>query len=162
MWTIALTYVHWPGRLFLNSTALPHALKGVEADLVESRSEKFQENEKKKDLIQKVFEATFNVVVLDGALSEFRINVQHSEEMKDFPFTVGDYFSVFTVESCVTRLAKLICYSYTILTEICEELQKSANGWLICTSVIRLNKQTKQIWRLGTLSFASTGLWHGR
>lgn len=47
---------------------------------------------KKKDLIQKVFEGTFNVVVLDGALSEFRVNVgpQHSEEIQDFPFTLGD------------------------------------------------------------------------
>lgn len=50
----------------------------------------FRKKKKKKDLIQKVFEGTFNVVVLDGALSEFRINVQHSEEIKDFPFTVGD------------------------------------------------------------------------
>lgn len=42
--------------------------KRVEADLVESRSEKFQEKEKKrkKDSIRKVFKGTFNLAVLSA------------------------------------------------------------------------------------------------
>lgn len=50
MWTIALTHVHWPWRLFLNSTASPHALKGSWLILSKAEVRSFRKMKKKSGL----------------------------------------------------------------------------------------------------------------
>lgn len=46
MWTIALTHVDWPWRLFLNSTASPHALKGSRLILSKAEVRSFRKMKK--------------------------------------------------------------------------------------------------------------------
>lgn len=69
MWTIALTHVDWPWRLFLNSTASPHALKGSRLILSKAEVRSFRKMKKKMDLTRKVLKGQRHLYLSAASLN---------------------------------------------------------------------------------------------